>query len=67
MSRQDAFVQGFACAVATMARSHGHNTEHKEALISCGLTNVDILMRHHVDDFDIEALLPILEEIEAAQ
>jgi hypothetical protein len=67
-SRDDSsrWIQGYACAVASLVRmAGGHNTHEREALECAGLTSIEELRNHKIDPFDIEALRPVIEEIQA--
>lgn len=58
---KDQFVMGYCCAVATIVRGHGAGTETEEALSYIGVKTVKDLRSKGVDEFDIEALKPVLK------
>lgn len=57
------FIKGYACAVASIVKSHGPSTETREALIACGLTSMKALREAGCDRFDIETLRPLIKDI----
>jgi hypothetical protein len=59
---KDEFTQGFICACAVTLRNHGCDTIVADTLICCGPVSVDRYRRLGVDEYDIDALLPIIKE-----
>ena len=57
------WIQGYACAVATIVQITGGNTNEREALEAAGLDSVKILRKNKVDPFDIKNLSPLIKEI----
>lgn len=62
---QKVFVQGYACAIASMTKGHGSCTGTREALRECGIDSVSMLRNHGVCDYDIEILKPQIKEMQA--
>ena len=65
--KDNAWIQGYACAIATTIRSHGGNTEQKDALKAGGITSLRKAKALGIDPYDIEALKPMLKEIEETE
>jgi hypothetical protein len=63
--KKDKWMQGYICAVATMVRSHDVGTPGREALQNAGLCSVQLLREYGADDFDIDALRPMIKEIQS--
>lgn len=59
------FDKGYACAVAFFAKVDGPEVRQREALEANGLTSIKKLRDSGVDAYDIEALKPLIKEIEA--
>jgi hypothetical protein len=62
----DSFVQGYACAISNIVKSHGSDVAAEEALIACGLTSVAKLKKHGVEEYDIKILTPTIKSIQGA-
>lgn len=58
--------QGMAVAAAMMMRIWGAHTEAREILGAGGLRTLTALREAEVDQYDIDALLPVLDDEEAA-
>ena len=58
-----AFKQGYIFACAKMFERHG-NIEEVEYHLFSGFISIDDLRRHGVDEYDIEVLMPVFNEIE---
>lgn len=50
--------RGFYCAVSTLVRAHGCAVEAQDVLRACGKVNFE-----GIDDYDVQALMPIAAEI----
>ena len=61
--RNKAFIQGYICACATMMQEHGNETEVEDCLRG-NFISLDDLRKHEVDEYDIEVIMPIINEIE---
>lgn len=61
----DQFSRGYACAVATIIKSHGESTATREALEAAGLTTLRALQHAMVEEYDIAVLEPTIHEIAA--
>ncbi len=61
---QRTFIQGYACALSTLVKSHDIGVPIEDALLACGLTSVEILKRNNVCSYDIKILRPLIKEIE---
>ncbi len=57
------FCKGYACAVATMVKIHGVSTVTEE-VYGCCFCSVNKLVEMGADEGDIEALYPLILEIE---
>jgi hypothetical protein len=56
MSKSDAsFYQGFACALACLARDHGRPAMARDIMVSCSIT-LKLLREAGTDDFDLQPL-----------
>lgn len=64
MNKKCEFSQGYACAVACIIKSHGGNTDTREALEANGLTSLAKLKAVGVSQYDIDILMPTIKEIE---
>lgn len=58
------FMQGYACAVAVIEKSHGLGTPSKDALKDGGLTSIAKMRELGIDEYDIEILRPLVKEIQ---
>lgn len=56
------FHQGYMCALATIVRSHGLDTEIRDAL-GCNFLTIAQMKNAEVDEYDIEVLKPYVKEI----
>lgn len=50
------FIQGYCCALSCIVKSHGSDVSIEEALENCGLTSIENLRKHKVDEYDIDNL-----------
>lgn len=57
------WIQGYACAIATLVSSHGENTGERDALSAAGLTSIKALKAAKVDEYDIKILKPLIKEL----
>jgi hypothetical protein len=60
----DGWMQGFAAACAISLRNHRKTTEIRETY-ACNFMTEKELREHGVDEFDIDILKPIVEEIQS--
>lgn len=56
------FNRGYMCALASIVKAHGLGTEIRDAL-GCNFLTVAQMRKAGVDEYDIEALRPIVNEI----
>ena len=63
LERDKAWVQGFAAACAITLKNHDCQTIVEDTF-RCNFMNVAAMRRYGVDEYDIEALIPIVTEIE---
>lgn len=61
--KKSEFQQGFACAVSCIVSGYGSSAETKEALRCAGLTSEQKMIEAGVDEYDIEILRPLLNEM----
>lgn len=61
--RQKTFSIGYACACAVMVRQHRNTTEVEDCFRE-NFMDVETMRSIGVDDYDIEALEPIVKEIQ---
>lgn len=54
--KEDKFIQGWSCCLASIIKGHGCNTEHTEAFreISAKYPTESDMRKVGIDDFDIE-------------
>lgn len=57
------FTQGFIAACAVTLRNHGCDTIVADTLVCCGPVSAERYRRLGVDEFDVEILLPVINEI----
>lgn len=63
LERDKAWAQGFAAACAITLKNHDCPTIVEDTF-RCNFMNVAAMRRRGVDEYDIEALIPIVKEIE---
>lgn len=66
--KSDAFMQGYACAVATLQRLDGGKlltSEVKELMVSGGLSSREAAAEDGVDEYDLSVLFPMTEDTHA--
>lgn len=51
-----AFVQGAACAIASIIKGHGEDTSTREAMRDFGLHDAEAARKYGVDEYDIAIL-----------
>lgn len=61
--RDKGFMQGYMCACAVMLSEHGEDTMVEDC-VRGNFKSIQDLMKHKVDQHDIEILEPIFKEIE---
>ena len=53
---KNAFIQGYACAVATLLRLEGCTNSQTDELFGAGIGNIETAKRARVDPSDLEVL-----------
>lgn len=61
--RDKGFMQGYMCACAVMLSQHGEDTMVEDC-VKENFKSIEDLIRHEVDEYDLEILKSIFKEIE---
>jgi hypothetical protein len=56
--RNTVWIQGYACAIASIVKYHGHDTQTEEALAAGGISTREAAILNGVDPYDVEILWP---------